>query len=184
MKRALSCIATLAIAACAADPLPPARNPGGGALHADAGGRAGTPRPACTAASAQQFVAGKDIPGAVVDAVPVARARRAGAPGARRQPDAGARAGAAAPGARRPERAQRRHAGIRASTRKLSANRVDANPQSLGAPTLPVPHAAQPLSRLGQRVLHASISSAPRGASWTRCARRSTTSATSWRPRA
>ena len=74
----------------------------------------------------------------MVDAVPLARARRPGAPRARQQPDARAGAGEAASGAGRPERAQRRDQ-LPKLDAKLSANRVDVNPQSLGVPALPVP---------------------------------------------
>ena len=85
-------------------PAAPARDAGGGAIHVDRR----WPR--------QPAGAGQGHPGAVVDAVPLARARRPGAPRARQQPDARAGAGEAAPGAGRPERAQRRDAASAAST--------------------------------------------------------------------
>ena len=58
------------------------------------------------------------------------------------QPDAGAGAGPAAPGAGRPERAQRR-AGCRSVDAKLSANRIDVDPQVARRAGLPV---AMPLN--------------------------------------
>ena len=137
MKRALSCIATVAIAACATDPLPQPEIPVAArytptpvALQDAAAGVHG--------GGAQQLVAGSDIPGEwwtlfkspaldglvrrALDASPTltraqARLRQA-------HEDLNARSGAT---------------GYPRVDAKLSANRVDANPQSLGVPTLPVP---------------------------------------------
>ena len=99
MKRTVRrALVAAALAACAGDPVQPPQVPTAAQYTA-------TPVAAADRAAdvhggqAQRFAPGQDMPGAVVDAVPLARARRAGAPGARGQPDA--RAGAARGCARR-----------------------------------------------------------------------------------
>ena len=183
MKRDLSCIATVAIAACATDPLRQPEIPVAARYTPTPVAIAGPPQPACTAAARSSFVAGRDIPGEwwtlfqspALDAL-VRRALDGSPTLARAQAQA-------APGAGRPERAERRY--------RISARRREAVRQSRGRePAIPGradparSPAAQPLSRLGQRVLHLRFRSERRGASWRRCARRSTTRATSSRPRA
>jgi hypothetical protein len=117
----------------------PAGDARGGAVHVHGRGRGAA-------------FAGHGHPGAVVDAVPLARPRRPGAPHAGRQSDARPGAGEAAAGAGGVERAQRRRA---------------ASPG--GRPALGEPHrrrlgfvrrarlagvdASRPLPRLDQRVL-------------------------------
>ena len=137
-----------------------------------------------TPVTEERLAPGEGHPGAMVDAVPVAGARRPGAPGAARRAPRSPVRGAKLRQAQEDLSARTGGTRFPKVDAKLSANRVDVNPQSLGVQALPVPDAVQPLSRLGRRVLYLRSFRRAIDASSRPCRPGSTTSATSSRRRA